>query len=198
MAQALFDRLNVVFSDTPEQQVVSQREHWPTGGFARRINDVLSVIVHETSGWPTRKHGENMFGREFFGGNAHAAHKGKATQLYVAGDGTVLLGMTLPLATYHATFTNIWALGSETGHGWGNYRGNDHIGPFSQSDHTKNANGVPIPPYGQFRALHAMPQNGWRALSGAAPQAVIRRNGTSRFRALERAAQLSIRRNHHA
>src|SRR5262245_19157902 len=132
MAQALFDQLNVVFSDAPEQRAVAQRAHWPGGLFARRINDVRSVGVHETSGWPTRSHGENMFDRQFFGGSTHAAHTGETTQLYVAGDGTVLLGMTLPLVTFHANFVNAWALGSETGHAWGNYGGNDHLGPFSQ------------------------------------------------------------------
>lgn len=169
MAHALFSRLNSVLSNAPEQRALAQRAHWPGGIFASRINDVRAFVIHETSGWPTRRHGENMFDRHFFGGAGHAPHTGETTQLYIAGDGTVLLGMTLPLQTFHANFVNPWSLGSETGHAWGNYSGNLHLGPFSQSDNTTTPAGVPVrPPYGEFRALHAMPGNGWLPLSANA------------------------------
>jgi len=157
-----------VFTNAPEQRALAERAHWVGRPFADAIADVRAFVVHETSGWPTRLHGGNMFDRAFFGGATHAAHTGEVTQLYVAGDGTVMLGMTLPLQTFHANFVNAWSLGSETGHAWGNYAGNEHLGPFSQSDHTKNAAGEPIPPYGAFRPLHAMPVNGWTPLSANA------------------------------
>ena len=160
MAQALFSRLNAVFSDAPERRVVAERVHWPGGTFASDIADVRAMVVHETSGWPTRNHGQNMFFREFFGGDAHARHTGETTQLYVAGDGTVLLGMTLPGRTWHANFVNDWSLGSETGHGWGNYGGNEHIGPHTSTNET------PGPAFGAAAPLRAKPGNRWQALSG--------------------------------
>ena len=89
------------------------------------------MVLHETSGWPPRVNGRNMFRRAFLGGGG-----GLTTQLYVAGDGTVLQGMELPRRTAHAGFVNDRAIGSETGHPWGNYAGNFHLGPYSSSDHT--------------------------------------------------------------
>jgi hypothetical protein len=171
MPQALLNRLDPVYSTDPENKVVSERAHWahwqhPPPQFGDRIDDVRAVVVHETSGWPTSSHGENMFYREFFGGETHARHGGETTQLYVNGDGTVLLGMTLPLVTGHATFVNGWTVGSETGHSWGNYHCNTHLGPYSQSDHTTNPDGTHPPQQGQFRPLHRMPGNLWHALSG--------------------------------
>ena len=94
------------------------------------------------------------------------------TQLYVSGDGTVLQGMELPNHTNHAGFVNDRALGCETGHGWGNYGGNDHLGPFSTSDSTMVPNPHPPPArrrgptYGNLIPLAARPDNAWMTLSG--------------------------------
>jgi hypothetical protein len=95
------------------------------------------------------------------------------TQLYVSGDGTVMQGMELPNSTQHAGFTNGWSLGSETGHGWGNYADNDHLGPFTTTDDTMVVNPLPPPAphlikgpnFGQLIPLRAEPGNLWIALS---------------------------------
>jgi hypothetical protein len=164
VAQQLRDRLNAVFSDAPWQQVSA------AGGAAgRRINDVKTLIVHETSGWPPRDNGRDMFMRHFV---PPPPADRLTTQLYISGDGTVLQGMELPNSTQHAGFTNGWALGSETGHGWGNYADNDHVGPFTSTDETKVPNPHPPPamiPSATFGALiapHAKPGNLWITMSG--------------------------------
>ncbi len=147
------------------------------------------MVVHETKGWPALNKGADMFVTHFLGGD------GVTTQLFISGDGTVMQGMELPRKTHHARPLNDSALGSETGHGWGNYRGNDHIGPYSSSDHTKvpvvdpdhpdpndplhckhDENGKIVlkegATYGTFQPLHrmdgthGMPNNFWLPLSG--------------------------------
>ena len=133
-AQQLRDRLGAIF-DTALWSAEIQPGHggWPAGVGAR-IADVRTMVVHETSGWPSRARGADMFRVAFLPGDGHP-HTGETTQLYVSGDGTVVQGMEPPGATFHATFVNSWAMGSETGHGWGNYH-EDHIGPYTSSDET--------------------------------------------------------------
>jgi hypothetical protein len=164
-AQQLRDRLDAIFSDAPWRQVQAHPAQWAPG-IGGPIADVKSMVVHETSGWPPRANGTNMFIRTLLGGN------GLTTQLYVAGDGTVLLGMDLPRRTGHAGFLNDRAVGSETGHPWGNYGGNNHLGPYSSSDDTMvpdphhPGQTIPGPTYGVARPLHRMPGNRWQPLSG--------------------------------
>jgi hypothetical protein len=174
VAQQLRDRLNAVFSDRP------WRDLQAAGAAAgTRIADVKAMVVHQTSGWPPRSNGVNMFNRAFRPvppppppAPAPPPPDRLTTQLYVAGDGTVLQGMQLPNHTHHAGFVNNWSLGTETGHGVGNYVGNDHLGPFSSSDSTKVPNPsppplrIPGPTYGAIRPLSARPGNVWITLSG--------------------------------
>jgi hypothetical protein len=156
VAQRLRDRLDKVFSDRPWQDVQA------AGGVAgQRIADIKTMVVHETSGWPPRNNGHDMFVRAFVG--AHPSRL--TTQLFVSGDGTVLQGMQLPNNTQHAGFVNDRALGSETGHGWGNYADNDHLGPFTTTAETASP-GVHVgdlidPPV-------AKATNFWLPLSGVA------------------------------
>src|SRR5215472_6623485 len=173
VAQQLRDRLDTVFSDAPWRDVRA------AGGSAGvRIADVRTIVVHETNGWPPRNNGRDMFFRAFVPPAPPpppappAPARRLTTQLYVSGDGTVLQGMELPNHTNHAGFLNGWALGSETGHGWGNY-GNDHLGPFTSSDETMIANPHPPPPlirspaYGHnLVPLVAKPGTHWIDLSG--------------------------------
>jgi hypothetical protein len=162
MAQQLRDRLNTVFSDGPWQEISAAG-----GGAGVRMADVRTMVVHETSGWPPRGNGHAMFRRHFLPPPVPPSRL--TTQLYVSGDGTVLQGMQLPNRTNHAGFVNAWALGTETGHGWGNYNGNDHLGPFTTTDETMIPNPNPPPatvPSGALIPLRAKPGNRWIALSG--------------------------------
>jgi hypothetical protein len=176
VAQQLRDRLNAVFSDAPwRTRVQPGQATWPVSSTGRRVGiriaDVRSLVVHETSGWPARGNGEQMFYRAFLPGTGHA-HRGETTQLYVAGDGTVLLGMDLPRESWHANFVNSWAIGAETGHGWGNYRSNDFVSPFTSSDETRIPDPahpgelMKGPTYGNPVALRARPRSRWITLSG--------------------------------
>ena len=60
MAQQLRDRLNTVYTDRPWQdlQLAGARAGNP-------IADVKAMVVHETSGWPPRGNGVNMFRSAF-------------------------------------------------------------------------------------------------------------------------------------
>jgi hypothetical protein len=161
-AQQLRDRLDTVFSDEPWRHVQANG-----GAAGHAIADLKTMVVHETSGWPPRNNGREMFIRQFLGGGHRLT-----TQLYVSGDGTILQGMQLPNGTQHAGFVNDRSLGTETGHGWGNYRDSDHLGPFTTTDETMVANPHPPPPQikgptnGQLVPLRAKPGNRWIALSG--------------------------------
>jgi len=168
MPRALEERLNRVLDVAPQRRVEAERPNWNLGAvFGSPIADVRAVVVHETSGWPPRRNGENMFFRAFFGGDTHAPHTGETTQLYVSGDGTVVLGMALPGLTWHANFVNWWALGTETGHGWGNYAGNDHLGPHTSTNEIRFLpDGTKNPAFGGPAPLAAKPGNRWIALSG--------------------------------
>src|SRR4051794_10929569 len=135
MPRALRDKLDAVFDDTPWQRSISPRQaDWPQGnGFGTVINDVRTIVVHETSGWPARIKGQDMFEDQFLPGAGHH-HNGEATQLYISGDGTVVLGMELPRATGHARPVNMTSIGSETGHGWGNFDTDLLLGPYTQTN----------------------------------------------------------------
>ena len=61
MAQQLRDRLETVFTDDPWLRNVQAAGGLP----GRRIADVRSMIVHETSGFPPRSNGRDMFVRAF-------------------------------------------------------------------------------------------------------------------------------------
>ncbi len=148
-AQQLRNRLNTVFSDRPwrDLQALAASAGDP-------IVDVKAMVVHETSGWPPRSNGVDMFNTAFRPPETERL----TTQLYVSGDGTVLQGMQLPNHTNHAGFVNDRALGCETGHGWGNFASNQRLGPHTSTDET---HGGLIPPV-------AMPLNHWLPLSGNA------------------------------
>lgn len=171
MAQQLHDRLAAVLDTTLwTNEILADQAHWPAG-VGRRIADVRTMVVHETSGWPYRARGRDMFRIAFLPGVDHP-HRGETTQFYVSGDGTVIQGMEPPKVTFHANFINFWALGSETGHGWGNYH-EDHIGPYTSSDETLVADPdhpghlKKGPHYGEAAApLRIRPASHWLPLSG--------------------------------
>jgi hypothetical protein len=55
------------------------------------------------------------------------------TQLFISSDGTIMQGMELPRRTVHGNQVNDRSIGVETGHPYGNYAGNDLIGPWSET-----------------------------------------------------------------
>jgi hypothetical protein len=166
VASKLQDRLNAVFTNGPLGEV--QALH---GSMGNRIRDLKTLVVHETSGFPPAINGRNMFVEHFA-----PTGDGVTSSLYVAGDGTVMQGMQLPNRTAHAGFVNDRSIGCETGHGWGNYEHESHLGPFTSTDETM----IPDPAHpGHLKmsgALLAVPvvkaSNFWRALSGNANFAV--------------------------
>lgn len=171
-AQQLFDRLGERYTDDPwTGSTQPGQPQWPAG-LGHNIADPRAMVVHETSGWATRGRGEGMFENAFLPGPGHP-HTGETTQLYVSGDGTVMLGMELPRETWHATFVNGWAFGSETGHAWGNYKSNDHLGPATTTDERKTLPNptpppatIPNPAFGGLTALRMLARNRWLPLSG--------------------------------
>ncbi|MBE2315699.1 hypothetical protein DVA67_006915 [Solirubrobacter sp. CPCC 204708] len=170
MAQQLFNRLNAVYTDAPWRTIAARPKDWPKNSTGTRIADVKTLVVHETAGWSGRRNGEEMFEGEYLPGKGR--HKGLTTQLYIAGDGTVMLGMELPRKSAHANFVNGWALGCETGHGWGNFKHTAHIGPWTTTDETlvddpdNPGKKKPGPTNGNLIPLRAKPSNHWIALSG--------------------------------
>jgi hypothetical protein len=172
-AQQLSSRLEERYTDDPWTRSISPGQaNWPAGLAGHPIADPRAMVVHETSGWATRGRGAGMFDEAFLPGPDHP-HTGETTQLYVSGDGTVMLGMELPQETWHATFVNDWAFGSETGHGWGNYKSNDHLGPATSTDERKTLPNpapppatIPNPALGGPTALRMLARNRWMPLSG--------------------------------
>jgi hypothetical protein len=81
------------------------------------MNDVRSVVVHLTAGWPPREKVEE-FVKQYIGPPANAAGRNKAgigTQYFVPGDGTVFGLIDMPSITWHGNHVNNWAIGVETG-----------------------------------------------------------------------------------
>lgn len=116
MPSALQDRLGVVFTDDPATRVMASSAQWP-GGFGGILNEVRSVVVHVTVGWPARLKAEE-FVTQYIGPPANPAVRPKAgigTQYFLSGDGTVFNLIGMPRITWHGNFTNNWAIGVETG-----------------------------------------------------------------------------------
>lgn len=116
MPSALQTRLDTVFGDDPRTRVMAGSANWP-GGFGAFMNDVRSVIVHLTAGWPPREKVEE-FVKQYIGPPANAAVRQKAgigPQYFVPGDGTVFGLIDMPSITWHGNHMNNWAIGVETG-----------------------------------------------------------------------------------
>src|SRR4051794_15395096 len=114
MARILEQRLNRVLDDAPWQRLHALPQAQWRGGIGAQINDVRALVVHETSGWPARAK-QDHFDISYI----NAGGTGEFTQLMIAGDGTVFLGVELPRKTWHGNFVNHWSLGCETAHGQG-------------------------------------------------------------------------------
>jgi hypothetical protein len=164
-AQQLRDRLGAVFDDSVWQQVSAAQPSRLHHGYGDPLADIQMLVVHETSGLTARNEATSIFRHHFqtrppvapTAANPHPAQPppldGITAQFDITGNGTVMQGMEPPRKSHHARPLNDISIGSETGHAWGNYGGNDHQGPYI-SDGAGN--------------LHAQPHNnGWLPLSGA-------------------------------
>jgi hypothetical protein len=156
-ARQLRDRLGAVLDESVWLQVLAARAAWLHHGYGDSLTDIHTLVVHETSGLSARADATSIFRNHFQTTAPTATHPqpardGITAQFDVTGDGTVMEGMEPPRKSHHARPLNDSSIGSETGHAWGNYGGNDHQGPY-----ISDAAGH----------LTAMPnKSGWLPLSG--------------------------------
>jgi hypothetical protein len=85
---------------------------WVGPPFGSVLAQVRSIVAHMTAGWPRRDSANVFVNRYTVPGTPK---RGIGTQFYISGDGTVARLIDLPRRTGHASFTNSWSLGVETG-----------------------------------------------------------------------------------
>jgi hypothetical protein len=117
---------------------------WAKNGFGQEMNEVRSLIVHVTAGWPPREKVQE-FVIQYIGPPDNPADRPKAgigTQYFLSGDGTVLQTIDdMPRLTWHATRHSLWAIGVETGNlgnGKGETRRKDMMPQNLPIDFTKD------------------------------------------------------------
>lgn len=116
MPSELESRLGVYLTSDAATRIMAGSAHWPAN-FGTAIDDVRSLIVHLTAGWPARERVEEFVTR-YIGppdnpGNRRSA--GVGPQYFIAGDGTVFRLIDMPSVTWHAFDPyNTWAIGVET------------------------------------------------------------------------------------
>lgn len=116
MPSALQARLATVFDEDPQTRVMAASANW-ANGWGTIMDEVRSVVVHLTAGWPPREKVE-AFVTQYIGPPAAANARPKAgigTQYYVPGDGTVCGLVGMPRLTWHGNHVNGWSIGVETG-----------------------------------------------------------------------------------
>lgn len=109
-AQALEDRLATIFDRTQEDRVMAGENNWPAGKFGDPMNEVRSVVMHATEGWPSESKAK-VFADKYIvpptsAGGAH---------YYVSGKGSAYGLIQMPRFVQHANQTNGWAIGIESG-----------------------------------------------------------------------------------
>ena len=116
MPSDLLDRLTHQYDETPAARVMSAtgQAGWPAGSFGRQMDEVRSILVHLTAGWP-RRDSANTFVNRYTNPDSDPNFRGIGTQFYISGDGTVARLIDIPRRTSHAGFVNNWSLGVETG-----------------------------------------------------------------------------------
>lgn len=134
-AQQLRDRLGAVLDESIWLRVAAVQAAGPIAGYGSALADIHTLVVHETSGLSGRADATSIFKNHFqtavpTPANPHPERNGITAQFDVTGDGTVMEGMEPPRKSHHARPLNDSSIGSETGHAWGNYGGNDHLGPY--------------------------------------------------------------------
>jgi len=116
----LLDRLNQFYDESPAVTVMQARNnppaqpHWPGQGFGGQMPaNPQSIIIHETSGYPTYASASSFVERY----TSRAGDPGIGPQFYVSGNGTVyrLIDINPPLVTWHAGYMNNVSFGIENG-----------------------------------------------------------------------------------
>ncbi|MFB9356762.1 N-acetylmuramoyl-L-alanine amidase [Actinoplanes nipponensis] len=144
MPSELLDLVTAILDDDPASRVMNQQAGWnPANHFGQVYGDVRAIVPHHTAGWPSRakatgfvnrytliRYGESAAGQVVPCGNCgpHPQPVGVAgceckwgigPQYYISSDGTIarLISNLHDEAriTFHAGYTNGWALGVETG-----------------------------------------------------------------------------------
>ena len=111
---ALWTRLQPGFDDTPRTahiETAAGRANWPAN-FGHDIADVKTIVVHCTSGWPTRGKWDEFVQRYT---NPASADRGIGPHFFVPYDGTVFRLLSENKECWHANHVNGWAIGVETG-----------------------------------------------------------------------------------
>ena len=121
-AAALERRMQLVFDDTPRTQHVEAggvpHPNWrrppadANGTFGDEIPDVMAVIVHFTTGWPSREKWSEFFDRY---NTVHHAKWGIGPHYYLSGDGHVYRVLSDTLKCHHAGYVSEVSIGVETG-----------------------------------------------------------------------------------
>jgi N-acetylmuramoyl-L-alanine amidase len=111
MASALQSRLAAIFDDGPQTDVMAGSASWPGGSFGALMEEVRSVVMHTTAGWPTAEKAQAFVKRYI----ESASPRGGGTQYFVPGNGAVYGLIDMPRVTWHASHVNTWAIGIESG-----------------------------------------------------------------------------------
>jgi hypothetical protein len=180
MPSKLLSRLNAFLDESIATQVMATLPSWPaapTGQhrpfFGEAMTQVQSVIIHETTGYPTYQSANN-FGNLY--ANPHVPHAGIGPQFYVSGNGTVYrLIDVAPSArvTWHSTYMNGLSIGIENG----DLGDNHELGPVAMVtaqdviNETRDAQGHATQTVAQAtpvaQAWQATARRRWRTFSSA-------------------------------
>lgn len=175
MPSKLLDRMREFLDETPATVSVMPAQgnpvngappHWPGGTFGATITNpnVQTVVIHETTGYPTYQSSNGFIQRYTSQTNQHV---GEGPQYYVDGNGTIfrLIDIDPVHETWHATYVNAMSVGIENGD-----LGDDTtIGP--------DAIVLPGPNVSAQKAAAAQAynRNFWRALSANAEDLTSRK-----------------------
>ena len=164
MPSKLLDRLNEFLDEDPAINHVmpleghpTPTEHWPGGSFGHTLTTVQSIVIHETTGYPTYQSANGFIDRYTHG-------DGIGPQFYIDGNGTTfrLVDISPPRLTWHASYLNGVSVGIENG----DLGDNHQLGPNAVVNVGDVENTVPAankPAVAAARQVTA--RNYWRALS---------------------------------
>ena len=117
MPSVLASNLAAVLSENPATRVQNESANWPGNPFGTAMNEVRSIMVHVTAGWPPREKAED-FVRLYIGPPPNASARpnaGMGPQYFISGDGTAFKLIDMPSVTWHGNHMNAWSIGVETG-----------------------------------------------------------------------------------
>lgn len=175
MPSKLLDRLNEFYDETPATTVMqvgahpTGNLHWPPGTptWGAAMHPVQTVVIHETTGYPTYMGSDSFVERYTKVANPRDS---AGPHFYIDGNGTAhrLIDITPPPTVWHATYLNLMSIGIENG----DLGDNSKIGPDAvilASDVPPTKPPAPPDTPAQIEvkraAFQATARNYWRALS---------------------------------